>query len=208
MNNSDAWIDGVFDDPAMVRIAEIIKLSVTSPEMQRLRNLLLPVGGYYRRVIATTPTELSLSKRLEWIDSQVLNPLDKLLAALKPDARSMFSLWPEEVDDALLPDFVEVTKQLEHLQLLARNVAVVVAKYRFHELPFGQLIRYRIVHSIADVVAEALPTVKPTRGTYDRETKRFNGVYPDLIRAIFKEITGENEQLDNLIKEQVEARRT
>lgn len=208
MSNLDAWNEGLFDDAVMARLARIAQLPVSSPQMEHLGKLLRTVGAHYRRVIATTPSELSLSKRLEWLDAQVLNPLDKLLAAVRPNARSMFSLWPEEVDDALLPNFEEVTKQLEHLQLLAQNVAIVVAKYSFHDLPLGQLIRYRIVHSIADAMAEALPDLRPTRGTYDKETKGFNGLYPDLIRAIYEEITGENEQLDHLIREQVEARRT
>jgi hypothetical protein len=163
--------------------------------------------AHYRRVMATTPTEFSLSQRLEWLDTQVLNPLTKLIPAVGPDARKMFSMWPEEIEERLLPDLDEVGKHLEHLQLLARNVAIVVAKYRFHDLPFGQLIRYRIVDSIADAVAEALPQLKPSRGTYDKETKGFNGIYPGLIRAIYQEITGESEQLDHLIKEQVKQRR-
>lgn len=207
MSSSDAWIEGSSEGTEINRLALKIRPRVSDDQLERLRSLLRPMRAHYRRVMATTPTEFSLSQRLEWLDTQVLNPLDKLLVAVGPDNRSMFSMWPEEVDDALLPDLDEVGKHLEHLQLFARNVAIVVAKYRFHDLPFGQLIRYRIVHAIADAVAEALPQLKPSRGTYDKETKGFNGIYPDLIRAIYQEITSEGEQLDHLIKEQVKQRR-
>jgi len=58
-----------------------------------------------------------------------------------------------------------------------------------------------------DALEQALPDLKPSRGTYDKDTKGFNGAYPDLIRAIYKEITGESEQLDRQIKELIDERR-
>ena len=207
--------DEPFSDVIMKRLARVAGIASDPERIARLHEHLLPIGIYYRRVIATTPSELksaprsdNLTQRRDWMDSNVLNPLAKLLAALEPEWRSMFSMWPEEVDEKLMPDFDRVKRELDHLHLLASNAIIVIVKYRFHDLPIGQLIRYRIVASAADAVAKALPDMKPSRGTYDKETKGFNGPYPDLIRAIYKEITGEDEQLDRLIKEQVDARRT
>lgn len=137
----------------------------------------------------------------------MLHPLLKLIPALQPDNRFMLSLWPQEVNAELMPDLDEVTKHLDHLQLLAQNVAVMLAVYRRLDLPHGALIRHHIVASSVAALERALPKLKPRRGTYDKETKGFNGVYPDVIRAIYKEITGEDEQLDRLIKEQIDERR-
>lgn len=68
-------------------------------------------------------------------------------------------------------------------------------------------IRYRIIAAIAEVLDDALPDLRPSRGTYDATTKQFYGVYPAVVCRIFLEITGLNEQLDRLIKEQVDQRR-
>lgn len=203
----------LFGHATMAELAAIG--SVSDPaQIERLRKFLTPIASHYRRVISTTPSDLegspstdTLSDRLAWIDAQVLNPLTKLLDAIEPEKRAMFSLWPEEVGEELIPDFEEVKKQLKHLQVLGWNVAIVIAKYRHYGLPFGQLLQFRIVAEIVAALATAWPNVKMSRGTYDKETKGYNGIYPDLVRRIFKEITGLDEQLDHLIKEQVDSQR-
>ncbi|WP_338445849.1 hypothetical protein V5F89_11925 [Pelagerythrobacter marensis] len=179
-----------------------------------LQTRLKAVGTEYRRVISITPCDLpgapsgdTLSQRLAWVDAQLLNPVERLLEALEPENRHMLSLWPEEPNADLIPDYDEIAEQLENLQLLGKNLAIIIAKYRFHDLPPGPLIRYRIVAAIAEVLDDALPDLRPSRGTYDVSTKQFHGVYPALIRRIFLEITGLHEQLDRLIKEQVDERR-
>lgn len=172
------------------------------------------VGAEYRRIISITPCDLpgapsddTLSQRLAWVDAQLLNPIAKLLEALDPENRHMLSLWPEEPDPELIPDYDAIGEQLKGLQVLGQNLAIIIAKCRFHDLPPGPLIRYRIVAAIAEVLDGALPDLRPSRGTYDATTKQFYGVYPALVRRIFLEITGLNEQLDRLIKEQVDQRR-
>lgn len=203
----------LFGDAAMTEIGGIIGVT-DQTALGLLRERLRAVATEYRRVISVTPCDLpgapsdeTLSQRLAWVDAQFLNPLEKLLEALEPKNRHMLSLWPEEVSPELVPDFDAIAEQLKGLQVLGWNVAIMIAKYRHHDLPHGPLIRYRIVASIADVLAAALPELRPSRGTYDAATKQFHGVYPALIRRIFLEITGLNEQLDRLINEQVDQRR-
>lgn len=197
----------------MAEIAAIIGIA-DAATLAALQERLRTIGGEYRRIISATPCDLpgapsdeTLSQRLAWVDAQFLNPLEKLLDALDPENRHMLSLWPEEVSPELIPDCNAIAEQLKGLQVLGWNVAVKIAKYRHHELPHGPLIRYRIIASIASVLDEALSDIRPSRGTYDATTKQFYGVYPALIRRIFLEITGLNEQLDRLIKEQVDQRR-
>lgn len=214
MNDLTRDSDTPFGDDAIIRIAEIAGVANDRDAVDRLKTELVPLGLEYRRVISITPSELdrspsqdSLSQRLEWLDTQILNPLTKLTKALHPDNRFMLSSWPQEVSPDLMPELDEVAKNLDHLQLLAQHVALMLAVYRKLNLPHGALIRHHIVAASAEALERALPDLKPRRGTYDKETKGFNGVYPDLIRAIYKEITGEDEQLDRLIKEQVDEHR-
>lgn len=182
--------------------------------IERLRSALVPIGKEYRRIIAMVPSGLdrapghdSHSERLEWLDTQILNPLKKLLPALAEERRYMFSMWPQEVLPPDFPDWDLLLKNLEFLENLARNATLAIAFFRHHDLSMGPLLKYRIVSSAMDALGQALPKLKPSRGTYDHETKGFNGAYPDAIRAIYKEITGETEQLDRQIKELIEERR-
>ena len=197
----------------MQEIAEIVGVA-DEAAIADLQARLKSIGTEYRRIISITPCDLpgapsddTLSKRLAWVDAQLLNPVEKLLEALDPENRHMLSLWPEEPNPKLIPDYDAIAEQLEKLQLLGKNLAIIIAKYRYHDLPPGPLIRYRIVAAIAAVLDEALPDLRPSRGTYDAASKRFHGVYPALVRRIFLEITGLHEQLDRLIKEQVDERR-
>lgn len=183
-------------------------------QIERLQARLRSIGMEFRRVISITPCDLprapsthTHSERLDWLDTQVLNPIDKLLDALDPSHRHMLSLWPNEVIDDIMPDFDEVRRQVEHLQLLAQNLAITIAMHRKADLPFGPLIRFQIVAETASILEELAPSLKPSRGTYDSATKQYHGRYPAIIRRIFLEITGLHEQLDRLIQEQVDQRR-
>lgn len=206
--------DRPFGQEVLQKIAEIAGVADDLDAIERLRSVLVPMGEEYRRIIAIVPSELdrapghdSHSERLEWIDTQILNPLKKLVPALAEDRRYMLSMWPQELRPPTSPDWDSLLSNLEFLQDLARNVTLTLAFCRHHDLPLGSLLRYRIVSSAVTALEQALPDLKPSRGTYDKATKGFNGVYPDVIRAIYKEITGEDEQLDRLIKEQIDERR-
>ncbi|MGR3604812.1 hypothetical protein [Sulfitobacter sp.] len=213
MKDTTSELNELFGDAVMQEIAKVAGLA-DEAAIADLQTRLKAVGTEYRRVISITPCDLpgapsddTLSQRLAWVDAQLLNPITRLLEALEPENRHLLSLWPEEPDADLIPDYDEIAERLKSLRILGQNLAIIIAKYRFHDLPPGPLIRYRIVAAIAEVLDEALPDLRPSRGTYDASTKQFHGVYPTLIRRIFLEITGLHEQLDRLIKEQVDQRR-
>ena len=206
--------DRPFGEKALQDIAAIAKVFDDPDAVERLRSVLVPMGNEYRRIVSMVPSELERapghdghSERLEWIDTQILNPLKKLIPALAEGRRYMFSMWPQEVRPPDIPDWDLLLKNLEFLENLARNTTLATAFYLHHHVYMGPLLRYRIVSSAMDALGQALPNLKPSRGTYDKETKGFNGPYPDVIRAIYKEITGETEQLDRPIKELIEKRR-
>lgn len=206
---------GLFDDAAMAEIAKLARTDVDQDAITILQAKLRKVGEEYRRIISITPSSLrgapsthTLSQRLDWVDAQVLNPIERLLEALDPENRHLLSLWPEEPDPELIPDYDDIAEGLRSMKLLGQNLAIILAKYRYHDLQPGPMIRYNIVAAIAAVLDENLPTLRASRGTFDPNTKRFHGPYPEVMRRIFQEITGTYEQLDALIKEQVDERRS
>lgn len=211
-NSPDATVE-LFGERVMVEIAS--DAGLTDPaQVAKLQERLQSIGTQFQRIISTTPCDLpgapsthTHSERLDWLDTQVLNPIDKLLDALDPSQRHLLSLWPDEVVDEIMPDFDEVRRQVEHLQLLAHNLAITIVAHRKAELPFGPLIRFQIVAATARALEELVPNLKPSRGTYDATTKQYYGHYPAIIRRVFLEITGLHEQLDRLIQEQVDQRR-
>lgn len=203
--------DEPFGQEVLQEIAAIATVADDIDAVERLRSALVPMGKEYRRIIAMVPSDLegapghdSHSERLEWLDTQILGPLKKLLPALAEDHRYMLSMWPQELRPPDLPDWDLLLKNLEFLENLARNATLAIAFYRHNDVYMGSLLKYRIVSCAMDALGQALPDLKPSRGTYDKETKGFNGTYPDLIRAIYKEITGETEQLDRQIKELID----
>lgn len=165
-----------------------------------------------RRVISITPCDLpgapsnhTHSERLDWVDAQLLNPIERLEEALDPENRFLLSLWPEEVI-AIMPDFNEARRHLQELKNLGQHLAINIAQHRYAKLTFGNLIRFKIVAGICSILDDHWPSLRPSRGTYDDVSKRYEGSYPAVLRRIFREITGLNEQLDRLIKEQIDER--
>ncbi len=125
MNDLTGNGDAPFGDDAIMHIAEIAGVANDHDSVARLKDVLVPLGREFHRVISLTPSELdrspskdSLSQRLEWLDTQVLNPLMKLTTALHPDNRFRLSLWPQEVSPDLMPDLDDVASHLDHLKLL------------------------------------------------------------------------------------------
>jgi len=113
----------------------------------------------------------------------------------------MLALWPNEVVDEIMPDFEAAREHLQQLKTLGQNVAATIAQHRYAKLPFGKLLRFQIVGAICDALQEYVPQFRPSRGTYDAQTKRYCNPFPEAVRLIFAEITGINEQLDHLIQE-------
>jgi hypothetical protein len=206
--------DGLFNDAVMVEIAKLAKADDDHVAISILQTKLRSIGEEYRRVISITPSSLrgapsshTLSQRLDWVDAKLLNPIDRLLEALDPENRHMLTLWPEEPSPELIPDYDNIAEQLRNLKLLGQNLAIILAKYRHYDLQPGPMIWYNIVAAIAAALDETLPKLRASRGTFDRKAKRYYGRYPEVVRRIFQEITGAYEQLDALIKEQVDERR-
>lgn len=173
------------------------------------------LATHYREVLSTMPNDFdhyapfdaTLSERVDWLDTEVLNPLKRVIEAISPENQPWFSLWPNDVIDELKPDFDAVRAQLEALRQMAQNVVINLVYHRHYSLPFNEFLRFHIVTDIAKILDSAAPHLKPSRGTYTKELGEFAGRYPTIIRQAYQAITGKAEPLDRLIKEVVDQRR-
>lgn len=213
MKDFRAGKGGLFDDQTMADIAAN-SLSTQINDKAGLQRELQILAREIRRVISITPCDLpgapsnhTHSERLDWVDAHLLNPIERLEEALDPENRFLLSLWPEEVIDEIMPDFDEARQHLQELKNLGQHLAINIAQHRYAKLTFGNLIRFKIVAGICSILDEHWPSLRPSRGTFDDVSKRYEGNYPAVVRQIFREITGLNEQLDRLIKEQIDERR-
>lgn len=150
------------------------------------------------------PFEASLTRRIEWLDTQVIKPTERLLKALGPDNRPYFSGWPEEF---LIRDLADLDAAAVQLELLLAHAT------RLHSNLQGQLddgishlseMRYDIVLNIVEILREHFPEVKLSRGQHDRELGFTIGAIPDFVRGAYEEITGSREKLDAPIQSTIQ----
>jgi hypothetical protein len=202
--------DDLFGPTCMAEIDSIAKIN-DPRQLSALRDALLPVGRQYRAIIATTPSDLpgaplniSLTKRAEWLDTQVISPVRRLASALASENRPMFSTWPDDSPPPPMPDPERLVDQLSGLQTFAEFLSQQLRYQQEADAGHSQEIRAMLFDAIAYVLQVELPHIRASRGTYDRELRRRVGVYPDLVRRIYREISGANEMLDRLINAQVQ----
>lgn len=207
------------DEPPFPRsVAEAIakEAKITDPaDKAALIARLDDLATYFRDVASNMPSDFdrfspfdaTLTHRVNWLDTEVLNPLKRLIEAVKPENRAWFSMWPHDVVDELKPDFDTIREQLEALRLLAQNTVINLVVHRRTGLPYNEFLRFRLVSSLAAILDDVAPALKPSRGTYSKERGEFIGRYPAIIRMAFEAITGKSDSLDRLLKELVDTRR-
>lgn len=187
---------------------------VATAEMTAFRDRVRAIAADYHQIIEENPCDVpgqavthTLSQRIDWADTNLLNPINKLLEALDPSNRHLLSLWPNEVDPDIMPDFDALSDQLASLQKLGWHLVITLSAYRRYKLPLGYVIQSQLVAEIAEVLDEYAPKLRPSRGTFDSATKCFDGRYPDTVRRLYAAITGHSDKLDRHIREAVERRR-
>lgn len=172
-----------------------------------LRDDLIEVGKNYRRIIENTPCDLpgapynkSLTQRGDWLQTNVLNPVERLLGALAESQRPMFSTWPYEKAFAGLFDHSALQVELEKLKTDATDLLKMLRGEQGADAGTSQELRFYIFNEIINAIKRHLPDFVPKQGVYHANMRQFVGRYPDAIRHIYKEITGLDEQLVRLIR--------
>jgi hypothetical protein len=199
----------IFNDDFMLELRKILRLQASKDEKRllKLRAELRILGRNYRQVISSTPSDLpsapfneTLTRRADWLEAQVLNPLDRLLNALSEDNRPMFSTWPGDTPPPVKIDFKKTSDDLEQLLSFAKYLKQELRNQQSDDANHSQEIRAMIVYDIILVLREIVPELSPSRGTYDKKSKRYLGSFPEAVVSIYHEITeAYDERLDRLI---------
>lgn len=175
----------------------------------RLRDL----SVYYRQLIRTVPSdlpgaplrEMTLTKRHEWVDSHILTPVARIKEALSEDSRPLLSTWPEFMGSPPEIDVDALTAELERLEILGKYLWMNTRIRRNANVSVGWEIKFEIVRAVASVLADLVPELTPSRGTYDKERKAYVGRFPEAITIACHEISGfDGEGVDRQIADFVE----
>ncbi|MBX9880333.1 MAG: hypothetical protein K2X73_00020 [Sphingomonas sp.] len=199
-----------FDDAWMAAFRDKSGVS-DEAALTALRADLLEIGARYRRIIETTPTDLvgspfnkTLTQRAEWMQVNVVNPAQKLLAALADDQKAWFSTWPYEHEFDMFPDRERMRADLDAVIAFSSRLVRNLKGEQKGDAATNQELRFYIFMEIYGAVRKHLPRLTPKQGVYakldDENTKRRVDPFPEAIRHIYAEITGIDEQLVRLIQ--------
>ncbi len=149
------------------------------------------------------PFNLSLTKRAEWLETNVLNPGARLLNAIDNDMKPMFSTWPYPLTVPVFRDNGSLKNELVDLLASSTHLRDWLRSQQADDAGHSQELRQEIFNSVARLMRKHCPTVKPSRGVNDLELGRHVGVYVDAIQLIFGKITGAVDNLDRLIRGEI-----
>lgn len=206
MKNFKAEANELFDEG---RISELLGILDIDDQSARaaFENDLLDLCENYREIMSTLPCDLpdapfnlSLTKRADWLDTNVKKPAERLLAALEDDKQPMFSTWPYPLGVPGFRDNNIIKTELQELQEMSVKLTRSLRGQQAEDAGHSQEFRQELFIAIALLLRKHAPEVKPNRGVYDPELRRRVGVYVDAMRLIFHRITGTSENLDRLIR--------
>lgn len=200
---------GLFDQYTMVELAGILRLT-DEAGIAALRSGLVELCAHYRAVVSTLPCDLpgapfnlSLTKRADWLETNVIKPCERLRSAIGEGMRPMFSTWPYPLK---VPDFRDnsaLDAELAKLIAQALNLRDGLRGQQADDAGHSQEVRQEIFSAIARLLRIHCPKLKPSRGVYDTELRRRVGVYPDAMRLIYRKVAGVEENLDRLIRGEI-----
>jgi hypothetical protein len=208
-----AEAESLFDQATIAELAQI--LLVTNPAViEEFRKDLIESCAHYREVISTLPCDLpdapinlTLTKRADWLEANVIKPAKRLLEATDELNKPMFSTWPYPLTIPKFRDNSSLQRELsdilDHAEMLRDSLRGQQAGDAAH----SQELRMEVFMTIARAFQKHAPKVPPNRGTYDahedRKKRKRVGRYVDAMRLVFKLITGTNENLDRLIRGEI-----
>ena len=149
------------------------------------------------------PFNLSLTKRADWLETNVINPSERLLAAVSDDMRPMFSTWPYPLSVPEFPDHSALVDAIHALQSQATNLRDWLRAQQSDSAGHSQEFRAEVFGAIAILMRKHCPEVTPNRGVYIPEMKRRVGAYVDAMRLMLCKITGVDDKLDRLIRGEI-----
>ena len=199
-----------FDAAWLTAFREISRIK-DEGALAALRDELVAIGQRYRRIIETTPCDLrgapfnkTLTQRGDWLQTNVVRPTQRLLSALGDDQSPWFATWPYEHEFKEMPDREKLSDELQKVLDYSTRLLAKIRHERGADAGTNQELRFYIFKDIAAAVRKHLPDFAPRQGVYqegsDQKIKRFVGYFPEALRHIYTEITGQDEQLVRLIR--------
>ena len=198
-----------FDAETMAELASIVRMSDQSA-IALFRADLVDTCAHYRAVIATMPCDLpnapfnlSLTKRAEWLETNVVKPSERLLGAIENEMKPMFSTWPYPLTVPVFRDNINLKNELADLLASSTHLRDWLRSQQADDAGHSQELRQEIFNDVARLMRKHCPTVNPSRGVNDPELRRRVGVYVEAMQLIFGKITGVVENLDRLIRGEI-----
>lgn len=199
-----------FDDAWLTAFRTISKIE-DDDALAALRDELVGIGHHYRRIIETTPCDLrgapfnkTLTQRGDWLQTNVVRPTQRLLSALAEEQSPWLATWPYENDFEELPDRGRMLADLQEVLNFSTRLLANIRSEQGADAGTNQEMRFYIFKDIAAAVRKHLPEFAPRQGVYhegsDQKIKRFVGPFPEALRHIYAEVTGQDEQLVRLIR--------
>jgi hypothetical protein len=199
----------LFDDRAMAELSRILGMS-DQTALVSLQTDLVEHCAHYRSIISTLPCDLpsapfnlSLTKRIAWLEANVIKPCERLRSAISEEMRPMFSTWPYPLTPPRFRDNATLEAELGALHTQASELLDDLRGQQAGDAGHSQEVRQEIFSALARLLRRHCPNLKPSRGVYDSELRRRVGVYPDAMRLIFQKVTGVEENLDRLIRGEI-----
>lgn len=193
----------------MSELAGILRVSA-APAVDAFGEELIDICAEYPAIIDTLPCDLpnaplnlSLTKRIEWLEVNVIKPCERLLGAMADDRTPMFSPWPYPLGVPKFPDRSTLKHELTSLAEEAKDLHRSLRGQQEGDAGHSQELRAEIFGSLVRILEKHCPEVKPNRGVYDSELRRRVGTYVDAMRLMFSRITGVEENLDRLIRGEI-----
>lgn len=209
MKDFTAEAELLFDDNAISKLAVIIGIKEDAP-LSALRADLIDLCVHFRTVISTLPCDLpdapfnlSLTKRADWLETNVITPSERLLAAIADEMRPMFSTWPYPLSVPEFQDHASLKHELDALRLRAVKLRDSLRGQQAEDAGHSQELRAEVFAAIARLLRKHRPDFKPNRGVYDPELRHRDGLYVEAMRLIIRKITGAQENLDRLIRGEI-----
>ena len=208
--------DDSFHQAAMDELASRLRINVPDdPRIKALQIRLRDLAAHYRRLIATVPSdlpgapfpEMTLTKRHEWIDSHILNPVARIKEAFEEKNRPLLSTWPEFLEGLPEVDIEALAAELDELESFGKYLWMSARLRRDANVSVGWEIKYEIVGALAGLFSELVLDFTPSRGTYDAQTKSYIGRFPESVTFAYREMTGFDDNVDRQIADYVEKNR-
>lgn len=195
-------------------VARILKLDALPKDEQRsFKDDYDEILSEYRTLARSVPSHLkgapfphmTLSKRHEWVDSHLLNPIAKLREALAEDNRPLMSTWP----DLGTPEPANKTlllQELDRLETTAKYLWTNIRLRRHANVKPGWEIIYEAVRKLAHLFEERLGLV-PTRGTHNADQGATFDTFPNAMTYAIQHIFSDaNLQSDHFLRTLLESK--